>query len=112
MTDLRYAIRLLFRARATLTAIAALALGIGATVAIFTAVYTTLYRPLPLPEPDRLVVPVGVNVSEGIERGVPAADFADWRTDRRLFKHVGLYWDSSFDLAGEGTPERIPGLCD
>jgi putative ABC transport system permease protein len=112
LSDVRYALRLLLRAPGhTLTAVAALALGIGATVAIFTAVYTTLYRPLPLPEPDRLVVPVGVNVSEGIERAsVPYADFADWRADRRLFKHVALYWGSEFDLAGEGTPERIPGL--
>jgi putative ABC transport system permease protein len=112
LSDLRYAIRLLFHAPGhTLTAIAALALGIGATVAIFTAVYTALYRPLPLPEPERVVVPVGFHAARGYERAsVPYADFADWRADKRLFKSVALYWENAFDLAGEGTPERVPGL--
>jgi len=113
MTDLRYAARLLRRTPGhTATAVLALAVGIGASVAIFTAVYATLYRPLPIPEPGRLVVPVGRNAARGIERAsVPFADYLDWRADARLFRHVALYQETSFDLAGEGTPERVDGLA-
>ncbi len=112
MTDIRYAVRLLLRAPGhTATAVLALALGIGATVAIFSAAYTTLYRPLPIPDPQRLVVPVGANAERGIERAsIPLADVADWRAEKGLFERVAVYRDTAVDLAGEGTPERVEGL--
>ena len=54
---------------------------------------------------------MGVSVSRGIERAsVPFADFVDWRADERLFSMLALFWESAFDSAGEGTPERVPGL--
>ena len=112
MTDFRYALRLLLRAPGhTATAVLALALGIGATVAIFSAAYTTLYRPLPIPDPQRLVVPVGANAERGIERAsIPLADVADWRAEKGLFERVAVYRETAVDLAGEGTPERVEGL--
>jgi putative ABC transport system permease protein len=93
MTDFRYAVRLLLRTPGhTATAVLALALGLGATVAIFSAVYTTLYRPLPIPDADRLVIPVGENAERGITRAsIPLADVADWRAEKGLFERVAVY---------------------
>src|SRR4029434_3477742 len=60
--DIRYSLRMLRRTPGfTTVAILTLALGIGGTVAIFSAVYTVLYKPLPLTAGERLVVPVSTN---------------------------------------------------
>ena len=54
--DLRYAVRTFLRQPAfSLTAILALALGIGANTAVFTVVYAVLLKPLPYPDPDALI---------------------------------------------------------
>ena len=80
--DIRYAIRLLMKNRGYATvAVVTLALGIGGTVAIFSAVYAVLLAPLPYPEADRIVVPVSTNAGRGFDRAsVPYADYVDWRT--------------------------------
>jgi putative ABC transport system permease protein len=112
MSDVRFAVRLLLRSPVhTITAALALALGIGATVAIFSAVYAVLYRPLPLPAADRLVVPVSINARRGIDRAsVPYADYADWRNEREVFESVALYRPVALDLSGDAAPERVNGL--
>ena len=64
--DLRYAVRSLMKARGfSFAAIAALALGIGPTTAIFSIVYATLLAPLPFPDPDQLVMVWSKNPSGG-----------------------------------------------
>ena len=112
MNDITYALRLLRRAPAyTLTAIAALAVGLGSTVAIFSAVYAILYRPLPLNDPARLVVPVSTNPARGFDRAsVPYADYEDWRVQRDVFDEVAVYRQVPLDLAGTEAPERVDGL--
>jgi FtsX-like permease family protein len=76
-------------------------------VAIFSAVYAMLYRPLPLSGAGRLVVPVSTNAARGFDRAsVPFADYADWRNERDIFDHVSLYRSVGLDLA-EGSPERV-----
>jgi putative ABC transport system permease protein len=112
MHDIRYAIRLLRGAPAhTITAIAALALGLGSTIAIFSAVYAILYRPLPLVDPSRLVVPVSTNLARGLDRAsVPYADHVDWRAQAEVFEEVAVYRPVPLDLAGTGAPERVDGL--
>ena len=112
MHDVLYAVRLLRRAPAhTFTAVLALAVGIGATVAIFSAVYAALFRPLPITGSDRLVVPVSTNPARGLDRAsVPYADYADWRAERDVFDAVALYRPLGLDLAGDTAPERVNGV--
>ncbi len=107
--DIRYALRMLRRTPAfTAVAILTLALGMGATVAIFSVVYTVLFRPLPLPNADRLVVPISVNRERNTLRGsVPYADYADWREERDVFDGVALFSQAQIDIAGDPAPERI-----
>src|SRR5215207_10533105 len=97
LQDLRYAARSLLRAPGyTLVALAALALGIGATTAIFSFVDVMLLRPLPYPHADRLYVPVSINQARGIDRGsVSYADYEDWHRETDLFAAVAVMQPTS-----------------
>jgi predicted permease len=110
--DVRYAARMLRRSPAfALVSVLTLTLGIGGTVAIFSAVYTVLYRPLPIPESARLAVPVSENPEREIRRGsVPYADYADWRAQRDVFEHVALIDAFEVDIAGGDAPERVSAM--
>jgi putative ABC transport system permease protein len=110
--DVRYAMRMLRRSPGfTAVALLTLALGIGGTVAIFSAVYAVLYRPLAIAEADRLVVPVSVNRARNILRGsTPYADYEDWREQRDVFDHVALFSPIQIDIAGGDAPERVDAL--
>jgi putative ABC transport system permease protein len=80
-------------------------------VAIVSAVYAVLYRPLAIADGHRLVVPVSVNAGRGIERGsVPFADYADWRQERDVFEQVALFSPTQIDLGGGEVPERLEAL--
>src|SRR5262245_41916354 len=90
-----------------------LALGIGATTLIFSVVHAVLLRPLPFPEPERLVVLWQRNTRKGLERErVSPANFADWSAGNRVFESIGFYpaWGGaqSFRLVGSDGPERVP----
>ena len=110
--DLRYAARTLrrqpgFAAATVLT----LALAIGATTAIFTVVDATLLRPLPFPQPDRLVQ-IGRAFQGDFGSSVSPPKFLHWRREgRTVFADVAACSSlgSAFSLVGSGTPERVPG---
>jgi len=110
--DLRYAIRILGRAPAfTLAVVAVLALGIGATTAIFSIVNTVLLRPLPFDDPSRLVrlfhVPPQA-AFPGIPRfALSPANFYDWQRQATGFEGMALYRGRSFTLTGTGAPRSI-----
>ena len=110
--DVRYAARMLRRSPAfALVSVLTLTVGIGGTVAIFSAVYTVLYRPLPLAEGAQLAVPVSENPQRDIRRGsIPYADYADWREQRDVFEHVALFEPYEVDIAGSEAPERVSAL--
>jgi putative ABC transport system permease protein len=87
-----------------------LALGIGATTAIFSVVYGVLLRPLPFPEPERLVQVWGSVPARGLARNsLTEANFWDMRDLNRTFEELGAYHGDSFTLTGSGTPERVSG---
>jgi putative ABC transport system permease protein len=110
-TDIRYAMRHLRKAPGfVLTAVLTLAFGIGATTAIFSIVEGVLLRPLPFPEPDRLVT-LG-DTLEGVDYGsdapgVTAPGVRTYIRDTHAFTSLGGYTPSSYELSGTGDPAQI-----
>ncbi|MBA3268895.1 MAG: ABC transporter permease [Acidobacteria bacterium] len=111
--DLRYAIRALLRAPGyTLVALAALALGIGATTAIFSFVDVMLLRPLPYPHAERLYVPVSINHARGLDRAsVGFADYEDWQRETDIFDAVAIMQPATATVTSAAAdPERASAL--
>jgi predicted permease len=110
--DLRYALRTFRRAPGfALVAVLVLAIGIGATTAMFSLVDTMLVRGLPYPEADRLVVLIGnVQRAGGVERrGNSYPDHVDWRARATSFDDMAAFTTLTGTLQGADEPERIPG---
>jgi putative ABC transport system permease protein len=108
--DLRYGLRsLLKRPGFTAIALLALALGIGANTAIFSLVNAVVLKPLPFPEPDRLVWVWG-NISTGANRAsVSPLDYVDYRAQNNTFEHFAAMYGMPMPvtLTGSGEPERV-----
>ena len=108
--DVRHAARVFrkqpaFAAAAVLT----LALGIGATTAIFSVVYGVLLKPLPFQEPERLVslqqiAPHGAGTNHG--RGT----YLTYRENQQVFEGIGAWDPTDVSITGGGNPERVQGL--
>lgn len=108
--DLQYAVRALSRDRAfTLTAFLILALGIGATTALFSLYRGTVLQPLNTREPDRLVLIELVEPDRQGDNVTPAAWF-EWKDRARSL--AGLAWvgPGSVTLEAQGNPEQINGI--
>jgi putative ABC transport system permease protein len=94
-----------FAAAAVLT----LALGIGATTAIFSVVYGVLLKPLPFHEPERLVslqqiAPHGAGANHG------PGTYLTFRENHQVFEGIGAWDPAELSITGGGDPERVPGL--
>src|SRR6187402_1247070 len=101
--DLRYGLRTLRRAPAfALVAVLVLAIGIGATTAMFSLVDTMLLRGLPYPQADRLVVLIGnVQRAAGVERrGNSYPDHVDWHARATSFDEMAAYTTLTATLQG------------
>lgn len=109
LQDLRYAARLMLKQPGfTAVAIVALALGIGANTAIFSAVNAVLLQPLPFPEPERLVLVRDVQLTEDTPASYP--EYLDWRDQAQTFEDLAAAFSSSYSLTGQGEPEQLPGV--
>ncbi|MBZ4416901.1 ABC transporter permease [Myxococcus sp. RHSTA-1-4] len=107
--ELRLALRMLAKHPGfTVVAVLTLALGIAANTAIFSVVDAVLFAPLPYAEPDRLVMVWGSRPESSRETVAPA-DFLDWRAQADGFEALAAFSHVSFNLAGDGTPETLPG---
>ncbi len=107
--DLRYALRTIIKQPGySAVAVATLAIGIGGTVAMFSAFHAILLAALPYPNAREIVVPVSTNNARGFDRAsVPYADYEDWRNERDVFAHVAVWRPVAVDVAGVDQPERV-----
>jgi predicted permease len=109
--DLGYAWRQLARSRGfTAAAVLTLALGIGATTAIFSVVNAVVFRPLPFHEPDRVVRFRSISAGATWEKGNFApGEFGAWQREGRSWDRLALVYPGDFTLAEGELPERVVG---
>ena len=110
--DLKIAVRHLSKSPGfSLTAVLMLALGIGATTAIFSIVEGVLLRPLPFPHPEQLVAISdalkGADFNGNNEAGVTATDIVNYTRDTHSFSALGGYQGYGHELSGIGDPAQI-----
>jgi putative ABC transport system permease protein len=107
--DVRFAVRMFAKAPGfTLFAAAALALGIGATTAVFTVAYTVLIRPLPYRDPSRLVMVWQDDTAYGFPSNNPTPwTYSEWRSRSHVFDDMAAVSRGSLNLIGQGEPENL-----
>src|SRR5882724_5945470 len=112
LRDLKFSARsLLKRPALTFIAIVTLAIGIGANSAIFSTINALLLKPLPFPDPERIVALWDKVPSRGVERNeVAVANYLDWRAQNKSFEQLGIYRWWSTNLTGADSPERVQGF--
>jgi putative ABC transport system permease protein len=111
LADLRYAFRQLRQSPAfTTAAVLTLALGIGANTAVFSVVNAVILRPLPFPEPERLVAVEGLDRRSGpLPSNLSYPNFFDLRRYNQVFEYIVSYRTSNFSLSGAGMPLHLSG---
>jgi len=113
LQDLRFGLRLLRRTPGfTLAATVALALGIGATTAVFTLLDRVVLRPLPYPNGDRLLMVWETNDGKGLshERLSPV-NFMDYRSLSHVFEDAAAWWYPQLNLTETGRdPMRVSAV--
>jgi len=108
--DLRYGARLLRRQPGfAATAILALAIAIGANVALFSVVNAVLLRPLPYPDADELVMIWKLRFPGG-GMGASPADFLAWRNQSQTFRGMAAFLRQTWNLSGRSGPTEVEGV--
>ena len=110
--DLRFAIRSFLRSpRFTVPAVIALALGIGATSAIFSVVRGVILEPLPYRDPDRVVAIWENRLDRNRPRNVIAsANFVEWRERSKSFEALGMVGPARLNIVLNGQPAEVAGF--
>ena len=107
LQDIRYALRMLAKNPGfTIIAVLTLALGIGANTAIFSVVNGVLLRPLPYPEPDRLVA-LSEKTANFESSSISYPNFLDWQRQNTSFSAMAAYRQDDYSLTGKGETERV-----
>jgi len=102
--DVRFGFRMLFKHSGfTAIAVVTLALGIGATTAIFSVVDAVLIKRLPCKDPDRIVA-VWEKTPEGHRNSVSSAEFIGWRNQNQVFDSLVAVDGAMFNLSDKGQP--------
>src|SRR2546427_3021581 len=111
LANLRYTLRQITKNPGFfIVAVAALALGIGANTAIFSAVEAVLLRPLPYANPDRLVMVWEDASFIGFALNTPApANYLDWKAQNQVFTDMTATRYTTASLTGDGQPEQLSG---
>ena len=107
LQDLRYGLRMLAKSPGfTVIAILTLALGIGANTALFSVVNGVLLKPLPYPQPERLVwlAESKPNFATG---SISFPNFRDWQKDNHTFLAMAVYRSYNFNILGLGDAEQV-----
>src|SRR6185503_10381932 len=105
--DISFSLRTLFKHSGfTITAVLTLALGIGATTAIFSVVYA-VFEPMPYPQPDQLVM-VWSRIREE-RNSVAPGDYLEWKRRSTSFQDLHAWSGGSFNVATSDRPEQIDG---
>lgn len=105
--DLFYAVRVLLRSPGfTAIAITTLALGIGATAAIFSFVNAVLLKPLPYPHPEQ-IVSVGEKLPDGFSNPISTLNFLDWERQNRCFEYLAALAFDKVTLTGSDRPQEV-----
>jgi len=109
--DIRFGARVLRKSPGvTLSAMLTLALGIGATAAVWSVVYPVLIRGLPYRDPDRLVRINETCLPKFSSFAVASGNFVDWREQAQGFESMAAYQSITANLTGGGEPERVKGM--
>jgi len=111
MIQLRQTVRRLLKSPGfTLTTVLTLAIGIGATTAIFSVVNGILIKPLPFPESGRLISLVHTMPSTGDLDGASPAIYFTYRDHNRTFESIALWVAGTDSVTGSGDPEEVQSL--
>jgi putative ABC transport system permease protein len=114
--DVKYALRQLRQSPGfAATAVLLLGLGIGATTAVFSLVDTVLLKPLPYPDPGRIVMPMDIPAA-GVDVG--GYQYIQWdpvqfhvmQQETKIYEYLGAFESGSFNLTGGGEPAMIDGI--
>src|SRR3569623_619007 len=107
LQDFRYALRVLRQQPAfTFAAIAALALGSGATTAVFSVVNAVLLKPFPFPDPDRVVLFMNTSPG-GSGPAASPAKFAHWQSQSDVMQDVSAFRTGIVNYTGGDVPEQV-----
>jgi len=110
--DVRYAWRMLRKSPGfTALAVVTLALGVGASIAVYTLGESLLLRSLPYPSPERLAAIYSVHVRRGELESVGQEDFRDWQASNTVFERMAFTEFNQKTLTGHGDAERITGMA-
>jgi putative ABC transport system permease protein len=110
--DLRYATRSLRKHWGlTLLAVMTLALGLGANTAVFSVADGFLFKPVPLPQSERLAMLAQLDPHQTRDTSnVSPADFEDWKKQSSSFERLSAFTSDDINLTGAGTPEKVQGI--